>query len=34
MLSKDYGPSMEIQPNYITMLRLAVSKPQPFAQAA
>src|SRR6478752_1407642 len=29
LLAKGYGPRMEIQPNYLTMLRLAVSKPDP-----
>jgi fatty acid desaturase len=29
LLAKGYGPRMEIQPNYWTMLKLAVSKPEP-----
>ena len=29
LLAKGYGPKMEIQPNYPTMLRLAISKPEP-----
>jgi fatty acid desaturase len=28
LLAKGYGPRMEIQPNYLTMLRLAISKPE------
>jgi fatty acid desaturase len=35
LLEKGYGPSMEIQKNYATMLKLATSKaPEPVAQAA
>jgi fatty acid desaturase len=34
LLAKGYGPKMEIQPNYPTMLRLAISKPEPIAQPA
>ncbi len=34
LLAKGYGPRMETQPNYPTMLRLAVSKPEPLPQPA
>jgi fatty acid desaturase len=34
LLAKGYGPRMETQPNYWTMLKLAVSKDEPLAQAA
>ena len=34
LLAKGYGPRMEIQPNYPTMLRLAISKPEPLPQPA
>ncbi|HEY1963119.1 MAG TPA: fatty acid desaturase family protein [Rhizomicrobium sp.] len=34
LLARGYGPKMEIQPNYPTMLKLAISKPEPVAQAA
>jgi fatty acid desaturase len=34
LLAKGYGGKMEIQPNYFTMLRMAVSKPEPVAQPA
>ncbi len=34
LLRKGYGPRMEIQPNYLTMLRLAVSKPDAAALPA
>jgi fatty acid desaturase len=31
LLAKGYGPKMEIQPDYVTMLKLATSKPAPLA---
>src|SRR5215472_3554367 len=35
LLAKGYGPKMEIQPDYLTILKLATSKPEPaLAQAA
>lgn len=34
LLAKGYGPKMETQPNYRTMLKLATSKHEPLAQAA
>jgi fatty acid desaturase len=34
LIAKGYGPKMEIQPNYLTMLKLAVSKPEPQPVAA
>jgi fatty acid desaturase len=34
LLARGYGLRMEIQRNYFTMLRLAVSKPEPLVQAA
>ena len=34
MLAKGYGPKMEIQSGYASVLRLATSKPEPVVQAA
>jgi fatty acid desaturase len=34
LLARGYGPKMEIQPNYATMLKLATSKPDALPQAA
>jgi len=34
LLAKGFGPKMEIQPGYVTMLKLATAKPEPLAQAA
>jgi fatty acid desaturase len=29
LLAKGFGPKMEIQPDYLTMMKRAVSKPEP-----
>jgi fatty acid desaturase len=34
LLAKGLGPRMEIQPDYVTMLKLATSKPEPMAAQA
>lgn len=34
LLAKGYGPKMEIQPDYWTILKMAASKPEPLPQAA
>ncbi|MBV8798784.1 MAG: fatty acid desaturase family protein [Alphaproteobacteria bacterium] len=34
LLARGYGPQMEIQPSYLAMLRLALSKPEPAALPA
>jgi fatty acid desaturase len=34
LLAKGLGPKMEIQPDYLTMMKLAVSKPEPSAPMA
>ncbi len=34
LLAKGFGPRMEIQPNYFSILKLATSKPEQIAQAA
>jgi fatty acid desaturase len=34
LLAKGLGPRMEIQPDYVTMLKLATSKPEPLAAQA
>lgn len=34
LLAKGFGPKMEIQPDYLTMMKLAVSKPEPAAPMA
>jgi fatty acid desaturase len=34
LLAKGYGPCMEIQPNYVALLKLAISKPESAAQPA
>ena len=34
LLAKGFGPKMEIQPDYMTILRMATSKPEAMPQAA
>jgi len=34
LLAKGFGPRIEIQPNYATILKMATSKPEPLPQAA
>jgi hypothetical protein len=34
LLAKGFGPKMEIQPDYATVMKLATSKPEQVLQAA